>query len=83
MFLQFICPLAQRLNFFRVFLLSSVVDLLTETVQLAVGLALRFIASDVADNFLGIRLQLGRLRLMSLGVQRRNKQKTQLSAAGS
>jgi len=42
---------------------------------LAVGLALRFIASDVADNFLGIRLQLGRLRLMSLGVQRRNKQK--------
>ena len=51
LFLQFICPLAQRLNFFRVFLLSSLIDLHTETVQLAVGLALRFIAPDAADNF--------------------------------
>ena len=75
LFLQFICPLAQRLNFFRVFLLGSLIDLHTETVQLAVGLALRFIALDAADNFLVIRLQLGRVWLLGLCVRRRNKQR--------
>jgi hypothetical protein len=37
-------------------------------------MALRFIAPDAADNFLGIRLQLGRVRLSSLRIQRRDKQ---------
>jgi len=42
LFLQFICPFGQRLNFLCVFRPSSLVDLLAETVQLAVCLGLGF-----------------------------------------
>ena len=62
LFLQFIYLSDQLLSFLPVFLLSSLVDLLTEFGYLAIGLRLSLIATDDADNLLCIPLQLGNIR---------------------
>ena len=56
LFLQFICPFGQRLNFLCVFRPSSLFDLLAETVELAVCLGLGLVAADRAGDLLCIRL---------------------------
>jgi hypothetical protein len=55
-FLQFAYFLGQCLNFLFVLLLISLADLLTEIVDLAIGLDLSLIATDDADNLLCVRL---------------------------
>ena len=64
--LQFTHLLEQRLGFLAIFL---PINLLTEMGDLTVGLGLRLIATDDADNFLCVRLQFGGVRLLSLRIQ--------------
>ena len=52
LFLQFICPFGQRLNFLCVFRPSSLVDLLAETFELVVCLGRGFVAPDRAGDLL-------------------------------
>jgi hypothetical protein len=47
-------------------------DIISEFEDVTIGLVLNLIAPDDADNLLCIRLQLGRVRLLSLGIKRRD-----------
>jgi hypothetical protein len=69
LFFQSIHFFDQRLSFLAVFLLIGLADLVTQIVNLAIGLELSFIATDEADNLLCICLQLGHVRLLSVRVQ--------------
>ena len=70
LFIQVIDPLKKCFSFLAVFLLSSLNHLRTETVDLAIRLGLGLIAADIAHGLLRIRLQLGRVRSLSLRPQR-------------
>jgi hypothetical protein len=75
LFLQIIYHLKRSFSFLAVFLLSSLNHLPTETVDLAIRLSLGLIAADIAYDLLCIRLQLGRVRLLSLRIQRHRRKK--------
>ena len=75
LFLQVIDPLKKCFSFLAVFRLSSLNHLRTETVDLAIRLGLGLIAADIAHGLLRIRLQLGRVRSLSLRPQRHRRKK--------
>jgi hypothetical protein len=72
--LQVIYLLRQLVSFRGVFLLLG---LISQLANFAIDLGLELVAADDFDDILCIRLQLGRVRLLTLGIQRhrRNKQK--------
>src|SRR5215472_12754054 len=75
-FIQFSDLFGQRLNLLSVFLLNDLEELLTQILDLAIGLDLSLVATNDADEISRVRLQLSDVLLLTLRIERhrRNKQ---------
>jgi len=65
-FMQFSDLFGQCVGLLSVFLLNSLDELLTQIVDLAIGLGLSLVATNDADEISCVRFQLGNVRLWTL-----------------